>query len=97
MSRRSPIERFGNEADRRTAARLFTLLAKEYPTSKLVARANEALDSLNAGACSAAAAGAGACACAARRQQFPLPTPPAAESSCSAGQSPPARPTGWRC
>jgi N-acetylmuramoyl-L-alanine amidase len=41
-------ERFGNETDRKTAARLYTLLAKEYPTSKLVARANEALDTLNA-------------------------------------------------
>jgi N-acetylmuramoyl-L-alanine amidase len=40
-------ERFGNEPDRRTAARLFALLAKEYPTSKLVARANEALNGLN--------------------------------------------------
>jgi N-acetylmuramoyl-L-alanine amidase len=36
-------ERFGEEADKRTATRLFTLLTKEYPTSKLVARANEAL------------------------------------------------------
>jgi N-acetylmuramoyl-L-alanine amidase len=41
-------ERFGNEVDRRTAARLFTLLANEYPTSKLVARANEAMNGLNA-------------------------------------------------
>jgi len=41
-------ERFGNEPDRKTAARLFALLAKEYPTSKLVARATEALNDLNA-------------------------------------------------
>ena len=41
-------ERFGNEADRKTAARLFTLLTREYPTSKLVARANEALAGLSA-------------------------------------------------
>ena len=39
-------ERFGIEADKKTAARLFALLAKEYPTSKLVARATEALSSL---------------------------------------------------
>src|SRR6187402_3554933 len=32
-------ERFGSEMDKKTAARLFTLLTKEYPTSKLVARA----------------------------------------------------------
>ena len=36
-------ERFGIEADKKTAARLFTLLSKEYPTSKLVARASDAL------------------------------------------------------
>jgi N-acetylmuramoyl-L-alanine amidase len=41
-------ERFGSEMDKKTAARLFTLLAKEYPTSKLVARANEALAGLAA-------------------------------------------------
>ena len=41
-------ERFGNDADRRTAARLFTLLTKEYPASKLVARAAEALSGLDA-------------------------------------------------
>jgi N-acetylmuramoyl-L-alanine amidase len=41
-------ERFGNEADRKTAARLFTLLTREYPTSKLVPRANEALAGLSA-------------------------------------------------
>ena len=40
-------ERFGTEADKKTAARLFTLLAKEYPTSKLVARATEALIGLD--------------------------------------------------
>ena len=41
-------ERFGNEADRKIAARLFTLLTREYPTSKLVPRANEALAGLSA-------------------------------------------------
>src|SRR5829696_191069 len=41
-------DRFGSDADRRTAARLFTLLAKEYPSSKLVARATGALNDLNA-------------------------------------------------
>ncbi|HEX9368550.1 MAG TPA: N-acetylmuramoyl-L-alanine amidase [Vicinamibacterales bacterium] len=48
-------ERFGNEADRKTSARLFAMLTKEYPTSKLVARANEALNAL-AGARPAAVA-----------------------------------------
>jgi N-acetylmuramoyl-L-alanine amidase len=41
-------ERFGNEADRKTAARLFTQLTRGYPTSKLVPRANEALAGLSA-------------------------------------------------
>jgi len=41
-------ERFGNELDRKTAVRLFALLTKEYPTSKLAARAAEALNGLNA-------------------------------------------------
>jgi N-acetylmuramoyl-L-alanine amidase len=41
-------ERFGNEADKRTATRLFTRLKKEYPTSKLVPRATEALSGLSA-------------------------------------------------
>src|SRR3989442_8837820 len=31
-------QKFGDEADRKTAARLFTWLTKEYPTSKLVAQ-----------------------------------------------------------
>src|SRR6266568_821652 len=39
-------QRFGDEADRKRAARLFTSLAKGYPTSKLVPRAREALASL---------------------------------------------------
>jgi hypothetical protein len=41
-------ERFGSDLDRKTAARLFALLTKEYPSSKLVARAGEALNALNA-------------------------------------------------
>lgn len=40
-------ERFGNDVDKRTAARLFTLLAKEYPTSKLVAGVTQALRALS--------------------------------------------------
>lgn len=47
-------ERFGNEVDRKTAARLFTLLTRDYPSSKLVARANEALVALDAPASLAA-------------------------------------------
>jgi N-acetylmuramoyl-L-alanine amidase len=42
------FDRFGNEVDRKTAARLFALLTKEYPTSKLVAPANEALARVSA-------------------------------------------------
>jgi N-acetylmuramoyl-L-alanine amidase len=40
-------ERFGDEADRRTALRLFALLASGYPSSKLVARATDARASLD--------------------------------------------------
>jgi N-acetylmuramoyl-L-alanine amidase len=39
-------ERFGSEADRHTAVRLFTALTKEYPASKLGPRAAEALHDL---------------------------------------------------
>jgi N-acetylmuramoyl-L-alanine amidase len=48
-------ERFGNDPDRKTAARLFALLAKEYPSSKLVGRATEALNGLNAPAATSTA------------------------------------------
>src|SRR5258708_6940927 len=41
-------ERFGHEADRKRAARLFTWLEKEYPTSKLVSSAKEAFQGLAA-------------------------------------------------
>ena len=37
------FERFGNEADRRTSTRLLTLLAREYPSSKLAAQTPEVL------------------------------------------------------
>lgn len=40
------FERFGDEADRRTSARLLTLLAREYPSSKLARQAPAALSSL---------------------------------------------------
>src|SRR4051812_30581406 len=33
------FDRFGDEADRKTAGRLLALLAREYPSSKLVAQA----------------------------------------------------------
>lgn len=39
-------DRFGIEADKKTAARLFALLTMEYPASKLVARARDALATL---------------------------------------------------
>lgn len=41
-------QRFGSEADRRTATRLFTLLAQEYPSSKLVPQASTAAADLRA-------------------------------------------------
>jgi N-acetylmuramoyl-L-alanine amidase len=41
-------ERFGNDADRKTAARLLTQLTKGYPSSSLVARAREALQAVSA-------------------------------------------------
>jgi len=37
------FQRFGDDADRKTATRLFTRLVKEYPSSKLVKGAREAL------------------------------------------------------
>ena len=37
------FERFGDEADRKTASRLFALLAKSYPTSKLASQATAAV------------------------------------------------------
>src|SRR5213083_1619706 len=40
------FDRFGDDADRRTAARLLTLLKTEYPMSKLVTQANESIASL---------------------------------------------------
>src|SRR6266851_804386 len=48
-------QRFGNEADRKTAAGLFKLLAREYPTSKFVPRAREALAGLSASGAAAPA------------------------------------------
>jgi N-acetylmuramoyl-L-alanine amidase len=41
-------ERFGGEADRHTATRLFTALVNEYPSSKLAPRASEAVQGLTA-------------------------------------------------
>jgi N-acetylmuramoyl-L-alanine amidase len=70
------FERFGNETDRKTAARLFTLLAKEYPTSKLVPRANEALGGLNAAPAAASAAAAPVAALAAPAPPAPAPAAP---------------------
>jgi N-acetylmuramoyl-L-alanine amidase len=40
------FERFGQEADRKTSARLLTLLAREYPSSKLARQTPEVLSSL---------------------------------------------------
>src|SRR6187549_991770 len=42
------FERFGNEADRKTASRLFALLAKEYPASSLASQATAAIAALPA-------------------------------------------------
>ena len=43
-------QRFGNEADRARAARLFSLLAREYPASRLVADAKAAIAGLSTAA-----------------------------------------------
>ena len=40
-------ERFGDDADRRTASRLLTLLKTEYPASKLLPQASDTLASLD--------------------------------------------------
>src|SRR6187431_2020704 len=40
------FDRFGDDADRKTAGRLLALLTKEYPASKLVAQANAAINDL---------------------------------------------------
>jgi len=40
------FERFGDEADRKTSARLFNVLAQAYPSSKLAAQTSEALAAL---------------------------------------------------
>jgi N-acetylmuramoyl-L-alanine amidase len=53
-------ERFGSEADRQTAARLFKSLANGYPASKLVPRATEALHDLTSAPAAASPAPAGA-------------------------------------
>src|SRR5204862_182022 len=71
-------ERFGNDVDRRTAARLFTLLASGYPASKLVARVNEAMAGLAAPATTAAPAPTAAAA-----------APPAPAPRAVAEQKPP--------
>ncbi|HEX6463423.1 MAG TPA: AMIN domain-containing protein, partial [Vicinamibacterales bacterium] len=55
---RLAYERFGNDADQKKAMRLFGMLVKEYPTSKFVKSAREALAS--APALSAPAAGVAA-------------------------------------
>ena len=52
------FDRFGDESDRKTAARLLTLLTKEYPSSKLVAQANAALKDLQKTAVAVPAAAA---------------------------------------
>ena len=49
------FERFGDEADRKTAARLLNLLKTEYPASKLIAQAGETLASLQKPAAAAPA------------------------------------------
>ena len=58
------FDRFGDESDRKTAARLLALLAKEYPASKLVPQVNAALNDLQKPAVAAPAT--------------PAPLPPAA-------------------
>ena len=94
------FERFGNDADRKTAARLFTLLAKEYPTSKLSrARTRRSTASTpraapprraRARACRAAPAGA-------RRRPLRRSGSVRAEAGDRAGRRRRRPRTGWRC
>jgi N-acetylmuramoyl-L-alanine amidase len=70
-------ERFGSEADRKTAARLFNALTKGYPTSKLAPRAVEALQSLTSAQPAAPPAAAA-----------PRPAPPAPASDLTLPSAP---------
>ena len=76
-------ERFGNEADRRTAERLFTMLPKEYPSSKLGAGVPAALTALAAVAAAAEAPPPPAPAPAAPAVPARKPTPDAPADSAS--------------
>src|SRR5215208_7138131 len=68
-------QRFGDEADKKTASRLFAQLTKGYPASKLVARASEALGGLES---------------AARPAAIPLAAAPLAAAPPAAGSAAPA-------
>jgi N-acetylmuramoyl-L-alanine amidase len=77
-------ERFGSEADRKTAARLFNALTTGYPASKLAPRAVEALESLKA---------APAAAPSTAPTPTPPPTPPPPPTPATAREAPAAGPT----
>jgi N-acetylmuramoyl-L-alanine amidase len=72
------FDRFGDDADRKTAVRLYALLAKEYPASRLAAQANQSL------------AGLQAPALAAPPPVAPLPVAPRAPAAAAADTSAPA-------
>jgi len=73
------FDRFRDEADRKTAVRLLSLLTREYTASKLVAQANSALNDLQKPAAAATD----------QIASTPLPSAPAA-SPATAGSSAPA-------
>jgi N-acetylmuramoyl-L-alanine amidase len=70
------FDRFGEDTDRKTAARLLTLLAKEYPASKLVAQAHSALEDLQKPATNSAPAPAAQAAPPAAAAPQPVPPVP---------------------
>lgn len=90
------FDRFGDEADRKTAGRLLTLLTKEYPASKLIAQANSALSEIQKPAAAAASSITPAPATAAPPAAAPVsPAPAQVTAPQSAGtQSPAAPPKG---
>ena len=74
-------ERFGEPADRQTATRLFAVLAKAYPASKLIAVANEALKRLDTAPAPAATRSVALPAAPAAAPVVTLPTPATAGAS----------------
>jgi N-acetylmuramoyl-L-alanine amidase len=88
------FDRFGDESDRKTAARLLALLTKEYPTSKLVAQANAALNDLQQSAVAPPAPAATPAPAAAPQPVSATPAPGTAQKTAAAQPGPQATPAG---